>query len=80
MRNFLSHVKIDFIGELSNACGIKPGPLRIPDGCSVDGNLIAIGEDDMYVHCIISNSGAYYGVFKSEDKNHLYREILRLNT
>ena len=59
--------------------GIKPGPLNLPNGASVNGKLIAFAEDDAYLHCVIEPEGTYYGVFKSEDKNHLYQRLLKLN-
>lgn len=55
------------------------GPLKLPDGLTFAGQLIAIGEDDDYLHCIISESGGYYGVLKSADENHLYQHLLKLN-
>ena len=62
-----------------NRSGIPSGKLVLPEGLTVDGDLIAFGECDMYLHCVISGSGEYYGIFKSEDKNHLYQHILNLN-
>ena len=62
-----------------NGCKIPAGPLKLPNDVSVDGDLILIGENDEYMHCIISGSGAYYGVFKSHEENHLYKQICELN-
>jgi hypothetical protein len=69
----------DFAGN-SKRSPIESGPLKLPDEASVLGQLIAIGEDDRYLHCIVSVSGAYFGVFKSGDEKHLYQHLLRLNT
>lgn len=62
--------------------GIKPGKLVLPDGLTIvdGGDLIAFAEDSTYLHCLIIPSAAYYGVFKSSDKDHLYQHLLRLNT
>ena len=61
-------------------CGINRGPLKLPNGMSVEGDLIAFGENDLYLHCIIGNTGNYFGVFKSDDENHLYKRLIALNT
>jgi hypothetical protein len=58
---------------------IQRGPLKLPNGVTVDGSLVAFGEDDDYIHCIISGSGTYYGIFKSKDADHLYQRLLELN-
>ena len=63
----------------SNPSGIKLGKLKLPEGVAVLGDLIAVGESDAYLHCFISDTGEYYGVFKSEDENHIYRLIKSLN-
>ena len=66
-------------GDIANKSNLMPGPLILPEGVSVEGELICIGEDDAYLHCIISGSGAYYGVFKSHEANHLYGRLIELN-
>lgn len=58
---------------------IQRGPLTLPEGANIDGQLIAFGENDGYLHCIVSGNGNYYGVFKSEDQNHLYQRLVELN-
>lgn len=61
--------------------GIKRGPLKLPEGVSVNGELIAFGEDEEYLHCVISGTGDIYSVYKkSGESNHIYYELLRLNT
>ena len=75
---WVSLVKSQPEGKL-NTSGIRKGPLKLPDGVLVDRELIAFGEDENYLHCVISQSGTYYGVYKSSDKNHLYQHLLRLN-
>lgn len=66
--------------DLIESCGIPYGVLNLPEGVSVDGDLIVFGEDELYLHCVISGSGGYYGVFKSNDDNHIYQQLLKLNT
>ena len=60
--------------------GIPKGPLKLPEGVTVDGELVAFGEDESYLHCVVSNTGEYLGVFKVLDDKHLYRRLRRLNT
>jgi len=80
-RKMVGMIDIEFIPHPSwNASNINLGPLKFPKGMSVDGDLIAIGENDKYLHCIISGTGMYYGVFKSDDPDHLYQHLKRLNT
>ena len=57
--------------------GIKIGKLKLPSGAT--GHLVAVGENETYLHCFYS-SGVYLGVYKSDDENHLYQHILKLNT
>ena len=64
---------------VANHSGLKTGPLKLPDDVAVNGQLILVGEIDQYLQCFISGSGTYYAVLKSEDENHLYQHILRLN-
>lgn len=59
---------------------IRPGPLELPDGLSVDGGLIAFAEDDAYIHCVIGGTGTYYGIYRSSDADHVYQRILALNS
>ena len=77
-------MNIEIIGETfqpnSKRSVIQCGPLKLPDGVTVCGELVAFGENDMFLHCICSGSGAYYGVFKSDDTEHLYQHLLRLNS
>ena len=58
--------------------GIERGPLKMPEGSS--GVLIAFGEDELYLHTIIADTGDYYGVYKSDDENHIYNHLRNLNT
>lgn len=83
MNKMLGHMNIEFTGESMSGlshCGVKRGILKLPEGVSVNGDLIAVGENESYLHCFISGSGAYYGIYKSDDENHLYQHILGLNT
>jgi hypothetical protein len=61
--------------------GVKRGKLKLPDQIKIEdgGDLIAVGEDEIYLHCFFT-SGDYLGVYKSDDKDHMYQHILRLNT
>jgi len=75
-------MNIDLIGETienENRSEIKLGPLVLPKGATINGELIAVGENDAYLHCFASGSGSYLGIFKSEDENHIYARILELN-
>ena len=63
----------------SNRSNIPRGALNLPDGFSINGILVAIGEDDKFLHCIASPSGNYFGISKEEEYNHLFQHILRLN-
>ena len=75
-------MKIELIGhgfkENPKRTKIPLGKLKLPEGAS--GELLYVGEDDLYLHCFVVNSGAYYGIFKSDDDNHIYQHILKLNT
>ena len=77
-------MNIEMIGETfqpnHNRSAIQCGPLKLPDGVSVCGELVAFGENDTFLHCICSGNGAYYGVFKSDDTEHLYQHLLLLNS
>ena len=77
-------MNIELIGESINApvthSGISAGVLKLPEGVEVDGELLAVGENDQYLHCFITGTGSYYGIFKSEDENHIYQHLLELNT
>jgi len=57
---------------------LELGKLKLPEGLS--GELLYVGENDTYLHCFEVNSGSYYGIFKSDDENHVYHHILNLNT
>ena len=59
--------------------GLPRGPLKMPQGVSMDGELIAFGEDEEYIHCVISSTGQYYGVFRSPDYDHFYQALRRAN-
>ncbi len=83
INEMLGHMNIEFIGESMSGlshCGVRRGVLKLPEGASVNGDLIAVGENENYLHCFISGCGGYYGIYKSNDENHLYQHILRLNT
>jgi hypothetical protein len=83
INKILSYMNIEFTGESMSVfshCGVKRGILKLPEGANVNGDLIAVGENETYLHCFISGCGAYYGIYKSDDENHLYQHILRLNT
>lgn len=60
--------------------GLKKGAIKLPEGIIANGDLILVGENEAYLHCFISGSWDYYGIWKSDDENHLYQHILRLNT
>ena len=60
-------------------CGIKKGVLKLPETWAVKGELVAVGENYGYLHCF-SGDGNYIGIYKSEDENHIYQKILKLNT
>ena len=76
-------VDIDFKGhdfiENPNRTAIPQGPLKLPEGMNADGGLVFFGENDEYLHCIVAGTGQYLGVFKSEDPNHIFQYILKLN-
>lgn len=75
-------VKVEHIGFADThfeESGIPRGKLTLPEGATVDGELIAFGEDELYLHCVVSETGNYYGVFKSIDDNHLYQRLVELN-
>lgn len=59
--------------------GIHRGRLNLPDGVSCNGDLIAIGEDETHLHCVISGTGELYQVFKSHNSNHIYQHLLSAN-
>ena len=74
-------IDINFISSDSwNKSNISYGPLKLPKGMTIDdgSELIVVGENDKYLHCFFTN-GTYYGIFKSNDKNHMYQCILNLN-
>jgi len=75
-------LKLNFTSvECSNPTPLKRGPLKMPDGVFHEGgDLIMFGEDKTHVHCVTSNTGDVYSVFKSPDPNHLYQHLLKLNT
>lgn len=62
-----------------NKSNIPLGVVKLPDEISVDGEVIVVGENDTYLHCFISNTGAYFGIYKSDDPKHIYQLILKLN-
>lgn len=63
-----------------NRSPIERGPLKMPDGATVygSGDLIAFGENDTHLHCVTS-AGAYVGIFKSNDTDHIWGALLRHN-
>jgi len=75
-------MKIEFIGhdfkENPKRTKIPFGKLKLPE--EVTDELLYVGEDDDYLHCFVVNSGTYYGIYKSDDKSHLYQFVLKLNT
>ena len=87
MSNLKGTMNIEFIShsfkKIPNRTNLKLGPINLPDGVSVGfegkGRLIYVGEDDAYLHCFIDDTGCYYGIFKSDDDNHIYQRILDLN-
>jgi hypothetical protein len=79
----IKYLEVEFPGLQSvdfEFSGLEMGPLELPEGMSFEGDLILFGENAKYLHCVISGSGAYYGVFKSEDEDHMYRHLLLINT
>ena len=76
-------VLVTFVGEefspSPKRSTIPRGPLALPEGMTVAGSLIAFGEDDNYLHCIISDTGNYYGIHKSDDPQHIYHRLIELN-
>jgi len=77
-------MNIDLVGESVsdniNHSGIPCGILKLPKDVIIDGELLAVGENETYLHCFITGSGNYYGIFKSDDENHIYQNLLKLNT
>ena len=75
-------MKIELLGHSFKVnpkrTSIPLGKLNLPEG--VSGELLYVGEDDEYLHCFGMDSGAYYGIWKSDDENHLYQHVLKLNT
>jgi hypothetical protein len=60
--------------------GIKKGILKIPDDWIVNGELVAVGENYTHLHCFITGDWNYIGICKSNDENHMYQQIIELNT
>jgi hypothetical protein len=78
MRTELNAIKIQFT-NIEKRSGIRPGKLVTP--ARFDGDLIAFGEDDEYLHCVLQGSGALYQVYKlSGEEDHLYQHLLELNS
>lgn len=82
--NMKGTMNIEMIGENIDDnikhSGIQAGTLKLPEGFSASGGgLIAVGENEMYLHCFMAD-GTYCGVFKSNEKDHLYQHLLALNT
>jgi len=75
-------MKIELIGhdfkENPKRTKIPTGKLKLPEGYV--GELLYVGEDDLYLHCFLVDSGGYYGIFKSDDESHIYQHVLKLNT
>jgi hypothetical protein len=61
--------------------GVQRGKLKLPEQIKIEsgGDLIAVGEDEDYLHCFFT-TGDYFGFYKSDDEDHIYQHILRLNT
>ena len=76
-------MNIELIGEVTENhiehCGIQAGVLRIDDCWGFVGTLLAVGENEEFLHCFVIETGSYLGVYKSDDKNHLYQHLLNLN-
>ena len=66
--------------ENPNRTTLKLGPIKLPEGVEAKGDLIYVGEDDTHLHCFVSTTGAYVGLIKTVEENHLYQRLLRLNT
>lgn len=62
-------------GAINNPSQLRAGYLKLPYGSST--TLFAFGEDGTHVHCI-TGEGTYYGIFKSDDPDHIYQLILKL--
>lgn len=75
-------MNIEMIGENADDdikhSGIERGLLNT--GEYIDNELIVVGENEEYLHCFDIKTGSYFGVFKSNDKNHIYQHLLKLNT
>lgn len=66
--------------QTPNRSDIKRGPLKLPEGvASTTGDLIAIGENDEYLHCVFAKTGTLYQIFKSDDPDHMWHVVLELN-
>lgn len=79
--NALMRAKLKDV-KVKNPSGISHGPLIVPEDWAIggDGQLIAFAEDNVYLHCVISTTGAVMSVYKSNDPNHMYQHLLSLNT
>lgn len=74
-------VNIEFLGYGkgdTNYSSIERGKLKLPKGITSESDIIAFGENEKYIHCITSD-GNYMGIYKSNDENHIYQQILKLN-
>lgn len=79
MRDYVMDVHLPG-ARIKRPSGLPNGSLALPDGVTVDGGLTKFGENDLYVHCIIKGSGAYYGVYKDHDNpNHFYSHLRKIN-
>jgi len=81
LKKIIGVMNIEMIGDVTadaiKYSGIERGILKMPDSSMPP--LIAVGENEIYLHCF-TQTGDYWGVFKSDDENHLYQHLLRLNT
>jgi hypothetical protein len=79
MRDYV--MDVDLPGrEIEKPSGLANGSLIMPEGCMInDGELVKFGENDIYVHCIMTGTSAYYGIYKSDDPNHIYTHLRKAN-
>ena len=85
MKDLKGTMNIEIIGHdfknNPNRTTIQTGPLKLPEGTSIGdgGELIFVGENDEFLHCF-TTTGTYIGIIKSEEENHIYQHVLKLNT
>jgi len=76
----LPSLKIDEV-NLKNKSGLCNGVLKMPEGINLMNNeeLVLFSECDIYLNCVFYPSGNLYRIFKSDDENHLYNHLLKIN-